>query len=232
MKTHVCGCVTTIDPDWGIQRAVTKCAGHREALRDQPTGYDYYRTLGVFDEGGNWRTDVYESELLDGIGEVPPAPKGGGLAVEVGGGCSLYVPLLRKAGYQYVGFEPDAFGANWTKDTHHVHVENRPFLPTVLDEHGGQPRGSTHLILCAHAVEHVADAPAMLRSFFELLAPGRPLVLVIPDDTDPLNPDHWWFFNESSLRATLTRLGFVDVRIETRKRIARENFLYCVAWKP
>ena len=47
MRTHGCGCVTTLDPTWGVTRAVSKCDHHVRYLVDHPSGgLAYYESLG------------------------------------------------------------------------------------------------------------------------------------------------------------------------------------------
>ena len=228
MRTHGCGCTTTTDPTWGVTRAVTKCAEHVQYLKDHPSGGEaYYKTLGVFDAAGNVCSDKYVYELSEALGALPGAPPGGGLAVEIGTGVSPYVFHLKQLGYYYVGFEPDPWAAQWMRDHHRVHMENRCF-----DALEAEAVGQASLVLCAHAAEHMPDSPGALGEMFKLLAPGRPLYLVVPDDTDLTNPDHLWFYNAVSLRSVLERIGFVDVVTAVKKVVPHENFIYCLARKP
>lgn len=228
MKQHACGCWTSPDPVWYVTRSVRKCPFHIQWLKDHPSGgEDYYKTLGVYDDEGNIRTDKYVYELSEAIGALPNAPLGGGLAVEIGTGISPYAFHLKQLGYYYVGFEPDPWAAQQMRDKYRVHMENRKF-----EELEAEAVGQAHLVLSAHAIEHIPDSPGALREMYRLLAPGRPLYLVVPDDTDLTNPDHLWFYNSDSLRYVLNRLGFEDIKIEVRQIIPKEKFIYCSARKP
>mgnify|MGYP000228440355 CR=1 FL=1 len=227
MTKHPCGCVTTPDPTWYATKSVKKCAHHVQYRRDHPSGGQvYYESLGSL-VNGTFCPGKYLEELTGALGKLPPAPPGGGMAVEIGTGVSPYVSHLKSLGYSYVGFEPDPWAAQWMRDNHHVHMENRCF-----EELEAAATGQAQLVLCAHAAEHMPDSPGALREMYRLLAPGRPLYLIVPDDTDLTNPDHLWFYTADSLRYVLTRLGFEDVKIVMKKVVEHENFLYCVARKP
>ena len=78
----------------------------------------------------------------------------------------------------------------------------------------------------------MADAPAAIRKCAEILAPGGQLWLIVPNDDDPLNPDHTWYFSEHSLRSVVASAGLEGVTISTYQRIERERFLYLRAVKP
>jgi SAM-dependent methyltransferase len=216
--TYPCGCVNEPDPEWGVLRNVSKCDYHAAVRARQPKGRRYYRGLGVFRHPGNHRR-----ELEDALGPLPPAAAGS--AVEIGGGASQYVPAVRRAGYSYVGVEPNSWAADWTARTYGVTVVNAAF-PC---EHAIIAAGSYDLVLSAHAVEHMPHAPDALAAMQRLLRPGGFLVLVVPDDEDPVNPDHYWFFTPDTLLATLERVGFAVRKLEMRRRVRHENFLYVLA---
>lgn len=220
--TYACGC-SNLEVSPGVARCQRKCARHKAFLARQPRGADYYQMIGAIDAQGRPLADHYVAQLIDGFGELPPAPAGG-LAVEVGGGATPYVPTILNAGYEYLGVEPDAWAADWTRRTYaseRVRVL-RSVFPTTL------PRPAD-LLLCAHALEHMRDAPAALRAMFASLRPGGTLLLLVPDDSDPVNPDHLWFFGAEALPGLLTGCGFTDVRLHVRRHTPRENFLYARA---
>lgn len=81
-------------------------------------------------------------------------------------------------------------------------------------------------------IEHLDDAPAAIAGLAGMLTPGGELWIVIPDDSDPCNPDHVWFFAEASLRRAVELAGLVVARMRSFRRIAREEFIYCRAVKP
>ena len=72
----------------------------------------------------------------------------------------------------------------------------------------------------------------MIRKMAAYLDHGGELWIIVPDDSDPVNPDHLWFFTEATLRSTIEAAGLEVVRMAKRKYIERENFIYCRARKP
>jgi SAM-dependent methyltransferase len=214
--TYVCGCVNTIDRETGVLRSVTKCPGHVAAQRDPAgLGYDYYAEMGVFVDHVP-QCGPYTSQLTEALGPIPPA----GSVVEVGCGVGLYVRSILASGNRYLGIEPSAWAACWTRETYGVDVIEASFEAVA-------PRPGQTLMIAAHVVEHLADGPGAFAHLGQWLAPGGQLWVVVPDDTDPLNPDHRWFFDESTLQTSLERAGFAIETLTSRRVIERENFLYC-----
>lgn len=224
--TYVCGCVNEVHAASGVLRSVSKCEGHRREQREPAhLGRSYYEGLGTIAEGVP-RCAAYLAQLREAMGPFPCVPPGESVALEVGCGCSMYAPGLIRRGFDYVGLEPNEWAARWTASTFDVPVLVETLESATLSPHGYD------LILSAHTLEHLADAPAALATMHSALRHGGELWLLIPDDTDPLNPDHLWFFSERTLRACLERAGFVTDLVATRKYIDRENFLYCRARRP
>lgn len=231
MQTVSCGCTVDTHFESGVTRSLRKCSFHVRELMNQPQGEAYYRSIGVLDVKGEVRCDHYAAELLDAIGEIPKPPTQFATryvpeALEVGCGLSPYVPAIKAAGYQYTGIDPDQWAAAETAKRYGVEVLCDMFSPTRF------PPDCFGMILAAHSLEHMPDAPQALLAMSHMLVPGGHLVIVVPDDTDLANPDHLWFFNAETLYATLNRLGLLVVTITERQHIEREKFIYCVARKP
>lgn len=232
MTTQSCGCVTSPDPAWMITRSVRKCEFHVAELKNQPTGEAYYRQLDVIDPDGNTRFDRYVTQMETALRQPfpPPPPAVGGRpiaeALEVGCGVSPYVRAVVDAGYRYTGVEPDEWGATRTV------IDGADSMFTEKFDGSLFASDTFGLILAAHSLEHVEDAPGMLRQFFRILAPGGHLVLLVPDDTDLTNPDHLWFFTEATLAMTLARLGFKGEKLVALQVVPKEKFIYCHARKP
>jgi SAM-dependent methyltransferase len=218
--TYVCGCVNTVDRASNVLRSVSKCPGHVAAQRDPAAlGLAYYAEMNVFADGIP-QCDRYTDQLTEALGPFPP----GGSVVEVGCGASMYARSILAAGNRYTGIEPSAWAARWTRETYGVEVLEAP-VESI------EPRLGQTLVIAAHVVEHLADGPGAFARFGEWLVPGGQLWVVVPDDSDPLNPDHLWFFNPATLRTCVERAGFAVELLETRRVVEWENFLYCRARK-
>lgn len=89
------------------------------------------------------------------------------------------------------------------------------------------------MILSAHSLEHMIDAPAALEKMAEYLAPGGVLYLIVPHGfDDPVNPDHYWFFDTAALDVTMQGAGLIVESMQVRRRVEHERFIYCKARKP
>jgi hypothetical protein len=86
--------------------------------------------------------------------------------------------------------------------------------------------------MAAHVFEHFQDSPAMIQKAVDLIAPGGCLYLIVPDDSDLLSPDHFWFYTEATLQTVLKRVGLEDIRMASRRIVPQEDFIYAVARKP
>lgn len=222
MITYSCGCANTTDPATGVLRAVSKCGFH--VAESGKGGIAHYEELGAIIDGVP-QCDRYEAQLIDALPELSLLKVQDGHAMEIGCGASMYAPFLMRAGFDYLGVDPDDEAARWTNQTFSV-----PTIGLTFEACG--PLDAVDLILAAHSLEHVTDAPAVLKKMFSLLKSGGHLVVIVPDDSDPVNPDHLWFFTVETLRALLESTGFVEITTAVRRHIARENFIYCHARKP
>ena len=224
---YSCGCVNEVDAESGVLHCVQKCEFHVKFKNEQGDGLEYYLSLGCIKDGipQNLR---YIREFKDAFEEIDAMPR---LAVavdrevlEVGCGVGMYVPMFHQLGWRYNGLETSEFAAEFTYNNHDVEVWVQPFEMLHAQE-------EFHGILAAHVVEHMKKAPAMLKKMYDFLTLGGTLWIIVPDDTDQTNPDHWWFFTQKTLHALLENIGFRNVRSTMRKRVEHENFIYCVAEK-
>lgn len=227
--TPPCGCKLDVDPGTGALFSVSKCAAHAAAQREtRELGEDYYRELGSIDANGQPVTANYVAEFLDGFGEpVSPRPGKSRLAVEIGGGATPYVSLLRQAGWVYHGFESSQWAVNWA---------NRQYGPgsatqfTFTKDTGLTLPADAGMVLCAHALEHFHKPFAVLACIHQMLEPGGVFYCLIPDGRhDLVNPDHIFFFCPQSIRRSMESAGFVVDSINSRRRTEHEDFLYITA---
>lgn len=226
-KVYECGCVNKVDREWRILRRLFTCNTHKEA--GGKTGLQHYIDMGCIVDGVPQRA-LHVAELraaMDEMGIVRSSHRNERM-LEIGSGLSLCAQDLRSQGYIYTGIEPDKEAAEWARQ----HSDGSPLkiIETNFEEYSG---GTFKMILAAHVFEHMDDAPVMISKAFRMLSAKGRLLLVVPNgEDDPVNPDHLWQFTPSTLRSTLDRIGFTDVRMVEKRIVERERFIYCSAVKP
>lgn len=225
--THPCGCVNGIDHRCGAIKSLLKCEHHKSKQRQVGLlGEDYYRELGALDADAPIR---YRSEFEECFGELPQAEQHNRMALEIGGGASPYVPMIAEKRYRYHGIEPSVWAVDWMWTTHPDCIDH--MWTVTWDEAYLFPENRFSLILSAHSLEYMADAPTALQKMSDYLAPGGRLYIICPDDTDLVNEDHLWFFNRITLARAVENAGLKVHTVKSAKRIERERFLYCCASK-
>lgn len=233
---HSCGCTTAPAEPYGVLRSVTKCAKHRAERRDPATlGEAYYRENGALDADAPGR---YVGELVEALGELPrAAEKLENNALEIGCGASPYVEAMDRRGWIYHGLDASRWAAEFMRTETGYRIACASFEAMDFEEPWSPEPDEWlpdrfGLILAAHVFEHLDDAPAAIARAARLLAPGGELWIVVPDDQDLCNPDHIYFFSPETLRACVEAAGLTVERMEVRRYIAREQFIYCRARKP
>lgn len=222
--TYSCGCVCEIHESAAL-RCIAKCEGHTADRRDPRTlERGYFERIGCIVDGIP-QCSRYLAELREVLGRFKPRGLTGS-ALEVGCGCSMYAPALIASHDHYRGVEPSEWAATWTARTFDVDVE-----VLALEDFHSFP-GAFTTILAAHSLEHMHDAPGAIVKCARLLEPGGELWIIIPDESDPLNPDHTWCFSAVALWRCLDVAGLEVCKMEKRRRIERESFLYVRARKP
>lgn len=236
VKIFPCGCVNSWSAQWEMWKNDRKCPTHTRAAAGD-VGLDYYRKMGVFGPDGKINA-CYAVEMDEALSQMgnPSLPQRGLVAsylptaIEVGGGPGVHTPWLCSKGFDTVLVEPDfeacrsysgmRYECTWGDYFQLLEGAN---LLTVRDP---------SLIMAAHVCEHMKAGPAVFPEFFQVLRPGGALLVIVPDDQDPLNPGHVWFYNEPALRKAISNAGFEDVRTWATRRIPREQFIYAYARKP
>jgi hypothetical protein len=219
-----CGCVNEVDEPSGVLRSISKCGFHTEHRYD-PEKRDlfYYKEVGSIGEDGIPQFSKYIDELQRGYSPKDMSYLARGASfLELGPGLGMYIPLFLSAGGTYLGVDESAFSVNWIRSLFYVPVTQQD-AETICDE------WRFDCVFAAHLLEHTKDAPAMLKKM-HTIARER-LYLIVPDDQDPVNPDHQWFFTKDSLYKILRRTGFKNIRIKIQKIVPQEDFMYCVAEK-
>jgi len=148
---------------------------------------------------------------------LPRAPAGGGLLLDVGCGNGAFLRLAREMGWNVTGldFDPEAVEQARNAGFEAI-VGGVEALDTVADRYD--------VITLSHVIEHVGDPNDTLACLYRLLKPGGMLWLETPNlgslghqlygrDWRGLEPPrHLVLCNAQSLRTTLSRTGFVDIR--------------------
>ncbi len=216
-----CGCQNEVDMALQMVKCVKKCPRHQEInKREEDATEVYYRTL--FDVG---QPTNHVAELEEALGPVPMRLSVRGKVLEVGAGASPYVRMLQARGYSYEAVERSQWACEWLNKQEGVTADCSPWETYI-------PQKQYHVILCAHALEHMADPLPALRKMRHALLPGGLLYVVVPDDTDLRNPGHLWFFRPSDLNRVAELAGFKVEKLEVRRIVPQENFIYMRARRP
>lgn len=213
-----CGC-TYARSECGARYRVSRCAAHVQQTPIQNV-FDAarYAEIGALSE-----STAYIQEFVKNIGHLPR--RSGGELIEFGAGASPYVEMVKQAGYAYTAVDTSEWACKYMRDTFDV-----PAYCCAIDEFGDSRLYD--VVLAAHVLEHVTDAPAAVQKFNRVLRPGGALYLIIPDDRDLHNQDHNWFFTVGSLYTLLGACDFTPVSCAVDATIVpHEDFIYCVARK-
>ncbi len=160
---------------------------------------------------------------------LPRIPKAGGRLLDVGCGDGHFLRVAATCGWQVTGLDPDPRAvANSSKHRIRVHQ-------------GGVEYFSDHtelfdVITLNHVIEHVHNPVAVLRVCYALLKPGGQIWLETPN-IDSFGhrrfqqnwrgleaPRHLVLFNRASLRRTLRKAGFCDLRDKMRPSPINDMF--------
>jgi SAM-dependent methyltransferase len=152
------------------------------------------------------------------------AARPGERVLDLGCGAGRFLRALSEAGAEAVGVELAQPAVDRAR-------ANAPGADVrLLEPDGSLPlgHGEIDLVWCSEVLEHVADTEHVLLEVRRVLRPGGRLLVTVPfhgrvkaaligllrfdQHFDPLG-QHLRFYTRSSLRSTLDRSGFDDVRV-------------------
>jgi methyltransferase family protein len=229
MPTYSCGCVNEVHEKSGVLASVLKCEFHVDYSRTHPQGdsIDYFKAMGCINERGIPQNKLLIDQLWGALlpDDFMYLFHGEGKHVlELGPGLGPYIPFFLQYHWKYDSVEMAPFACDWIESTFGYSP-----IRTTAEGFFLWDDSDYQCIFAAHLFEHVVNAPKLLKQCFDRL--NERLVLIVPDDSDPTNPDHLWFFTQETLHALLEKIGFKNVRSQIRKHVPQENFIYCVAEK-
>jgi SAM-dependent methyltransferase len=153
--------------------------------------------------------------------------------LDIGSGPGYFLEAGRERGWQVLGFEPSGIAASYAAGRG-LAVVNDFFSAAKAREHGSFDAISLSMVL-----EHVRDPIALIEEARSLLVPGGLLLLISPNDFNPLQMtlwkklgfQPWWvnpkhhlnYFDTASATAFLAARRFDILHLETSYPL--ENFL-------
>jgi len=144
--------------------------------------------------------------------------------LEVGAGIGRVAPMYLRLGFDYEALEGSRWASEYMANAYGVQVYNEPF--ETFD-----PGKRYDLVACDHTLEHFARADLALEKLTSLVKDNGYLFILVPDNSDLYNPDHFWFFDEGVLTSWAQAAGLA-VRGCVRKNVTpREDFIYFLAQK-
>jgi 2-polyprenyl-3-methyl-5-hydroxy-6-metoxy-1,4-benzoquinol methylase len=216
-----------------------RAAGWREYARlALLSGIEGYECLAA----GRWQRRLGRLALgvpplseMARLGLMGLDPTAKGRLLDVGCGSGRFLALMRRAGWQVSGIEPDPRAAAVARDRFGIEVR-----PGGLDEARFRGRSFDAIVL-SHVIEHAAGPLALLAGCRRLLRPGGCLALSTPNiESRGHNlfgaawlhldvPRHLQLFPASGLAAVLRRAGFEHVSITTAAKSAASTWLSSAA---
>ena len=153
--------------------------------------------------------------------------------LDIGSGPGYFLEAGRTRGWQVLGFEPSRMAADYAR-ARGLAVVNDFFTAGAAKAHG-----LFDVISLSMVLEHVRDPIQLIEEARSLLAPGGLLLLISPNDFNPLQMtlwkklgfSPWWvnprhhlnYFDTVSAQAFVAARGFDVVHMETSYPL--ENFL-------
>jgi SAM-dependent methyltransferase len=193
---------------------------------------DYFERMEADKEWWMLRYHHYY-ELMEAHAPAGLGQRTGRRILDIGSGPGYFLEAGRERGWQVLGFEPSRMAADYAR-ARGLAVVNDFFSASAAREHGAFDAISLSMVL-----EHVRDPIQLIEDARSLLAPGGVLLLISPNDFNPLQMTlwkklgfaPWWvnpkhhlnYFDIVSARAFLKARRFDVLHRETSYPL--ENFL-------
>ncbi|MGI8593124.1 MAG: class I SAM-dependent methyltransferase, partial [Solirubrobacteraceae bacterium] len=196
-----------------------------DLLRQGGRAPELRRLLSGGDEADRERAWLRDQMYADITAELTAAGSGRSV-LDVGCGQGELLQWLGEQGFEPHGIEPSDDAAALARE------RGLDARTATLEEllSGSDPAPTYSAVLLLNVLEHVPDAPAMLRGISRLLEPAGLLYIRVPNDFNPLQlaaqdklgTDPWWiavpdhvnYFSVESLVALNRRLGFEPVDVQ------------------
>ena len=170
--------------------------------------------IGHNQEISNW-SSFYGKDFMQFIeGALSKNRKNIKKILEIGCGGCLLLEAFKKKGYEAIGIDPSSFALKEGRKRGIKVV--RDFFPSK------RIKGKFDLIFHSNVLEHAVSPVGFLKSQYRHLNDGGLVILAVPDcNRTILNGDismfyhqHLSYFDDESLKNTLSAAGFKDVKIE------------------
>lgn len=195
------------------------CKFHRPLVCDYGREYWYREAMGNFREGIPLNaTAIGEIEAFEEMGKVN-IPQSDAAVVEYGAGIGRMLPHILSRTSDYLAIDGSEWASQYVHNAYNVRAECEQIAPDSIRR--------TDLAICVHTLEHLRSADAVLAAMCEQ---SMEVFLIVPDQGDLYNPDHWWFFTAETLRTWFNACGY-KVIAEQEQDGQRERFLWCLAGK-
>jgi len=201
-----CGCTFIRCSKCEVVRKTSLCEHHADAYdKNVDNERSYYETMGAFGAGGLLLNKPAIDECKDALGELSGQAgkynilKGVRSVLEVGCGIGRLVPFFLRLGMSYVGWDRSEFATKFVNQAYDVGTICADFVDQVADEHKMFFLKSD-LLVSMHALEHFEDPELALRLMLHI---SEKQLILVPNQRDICNPDHWTAFSENTIKTWL-----------------------------
>jgi 2-polyprenyl-3-methyl-5-hydroxy-6-metoxy-1,4-benzoquinol methylase len=149
-----------------------------------------------------------------------------GKLIDIGCGDGGFLSIMRDAGWEVAGIEPDPLAAKFAEQSHSIRVIANTLPQAQLADQ------SVDAVTLSHVIEHAADPIGLLRECRRILRPGGKVIVVTPNlaghghrdfrdswvHLDP--PRHFYLFSPATLRSCCELAGLHVELLRTSTRTA------------